>query len=214
MSQLLILVRHGESELNVANRTSRVFCGQFDSPLTERGRQQARAAALHIAGQLDLELHLSVSSALSRARETLDIMLERLGQNVRRLPSEPLFNERSLGIFENRDAETLFQEFPQYRDDCRYHCFHNDFELKAPGGENLTEVTNRACGALGKLWNESSENLLVVSHGVTIRCLLGKLLRLPNNKVLEMKVPNAVPIYLQKHSPEAFQLLNTGALHL
>jgi hypothetical protein len=31
----LILLRHGESQLNVVNRQKRVYCGQYETPLTK-----------------------------------------------------------------------------------------------------------------------------------------------------------------------------------
>ena len=48
-----VLVRHGESQLNVLNRKARVFCGQTDTPLTDRGREQARTAGKMLAARLD-----------------------------------------------------------------------------------------------------------------------------------------------------------------
>lgn len=207
MGDLLILLRHGESEHNVANRISRVFCGQFDSPLTLRGREQARAVAEQLSQNADLPIGRAVSSSLVRARETLDIVLAQCGENVCRLPHDSNLNERSLGIFENRDEESVFREFPQYRDDIRYRHFQNHFEQKAPKGENLTEVTIRAWGALQRLIAESSDSLLVVSHGVAIRCILGKALGLTNEKVIEMKIPNAVPIVLRRQGADFYELL-------
>lgn len=206
MGDLLILLRHGESEHNVANRTARVFCGQFDSPLTLLGRAQASAAAEQLSQNADLPIGRAVSSSLVRARETLDIVLARYGESVCRLPHDSNLNERSLGLFENRDEESVFSEFPQYRDDIRYRHFQNHFEQKAPQGENLTDVTIRAWGALQRLIAESSGSLLVVSHGVAIRCILGKALGLTNEKVIEMKIPNAVPIVLRRQGADFYEL--------
>lgn len=211
--RLVILLRHGESEHNVANRLSRLFCGQFDSPLTPRGRDQARDAARQLAQQTDLQFSVAVSSTLARASETLDIVLSSWKGNVRRLPHDPNLNERSLGVFENRDEESVFGEFPQYRDDIRYRHFQNHFEQKAPQGENLTDVTYRAWSALQRLIAEPSGGLLVVSHGVAIRCILGKALGLTTEKILEMKIPNAVPIVLRRQGADFYELLG-DSIHL
>ena len=62
----LIFVRHGESELNVANQRRRVFCGQTDTPLTDIGRQQARAVGDALAARDDLRVERAISSSLSR----------------------------------------------------------------------------------------------------------------------------------------------------
>ena len=46
MTDLLVLVRHGESTWNAEHRLQ----GQQDPPLSERGREEARAAARVVAG--------------------------------------------------------------------------------------------------------------------------------------------------------------------
>ena len=80
-----ILIRHGESQLNVINRQSRVFCGQVDTPLTERGREQARTAGKVLAAWADLRISAAISSALGRCRESLDLILQELPYPVQRL---------------------------------------------------------------------------------------------------------------------------------
>src|SRR5437879_8293186 len=72
-------VRHGESEGNAA----RVFTGQTDSPLTERGRQQAEAVADELAG---VKFDRIVSSDLSRTRDTADVIAKRHGMRVEVVP--------------------------------------------------------------------------------------------------------------------------------
>ena len=61
----LVLVRHAESEANIGGR----WQGQGDSPLSERGKSQARALAERIA-RVGLQPDLVVCSDLRRASET------------------------------------------------------------------------------------------------------------------------------------------------
>ncbi|MDP9251443.1 MAG: histidine phosphatase family protein, partial [Chloroflexota bacterium] len=63
-------VRHGESEANVARR----FAGRTDSPLTERGRQQARAVAEALVSE---RFDRVISSPLSRCRDTALVIAQR-----------------------------------------------------------------------------------------------------------------------------------------
>jgi len=193
----LVFVRHGESELNAANNLARIYCGQIETPLTPRGRQQALAAGQRLA-QLDyLRLQRAVASPLRRAQETLQIMLESLASAVERLPAAAELMERSHGKFEGRREEEVFCEYPHYRDDPNYNCFMNHFEQHAPGGESLAMVTARAWPVVQRLAESHSGDLLIVSHYNTIRCVIGKALNLPSEAVLGMRVPNAVPIVLQ-----------------
>lgn len=203
----LILVRHGESEFNVANRAARIFCGQFDSPLTARGREQACEAGKVLGARGDLRIARIASSALSRARETLELLAPHLPQAVQVVPALVDLNERSLGLFENRTEADVFQEFPQYRDDDRFNRFQNDFVHKAPQGENLTDVTGRAWSAIKQLLADPDGDLVVVSHGVTIRCIMGQALGLSPTEVIQLRIPNAVPIILRRVDGYAFERL-------
>jgi broad specificity phosphatase PhoE len=71
----LMLVRHGETDWNADGRLQ----GQTDRPLSEFGRRQARRLAEELA---DDELEAIYASDLSRARETAEIVGERLGLPV------------------------------------------------------------------------------------------------------------------------------------
>src|ERR1700747_3516677 len=71
----LMLVRHGETDWNADGRLQ----GQTDRPLSEFGRRQARQLAEELA---DDGLEAIYASDLSRARETAEIVGERLGLAV------------------------------------------------------------------------------------------------------------------------------------
>ncbi|HJQ74049.1 MAG TPA: histidine phosphatase family protein [Gaiellaceae bacterium] len=71
----LLLVRHGETDWNADGRLQ----GQTDRPLSEFGRRQARQLADELAAE---ELEAIYASDLSRARETAEIVGERLGLPV------------------------------------------------------------------------------------------------------------------------------------
>jgi broad specificity phosphatase PhoE len=71
----LLLVRHGETDWNAEGRLQ----GQTDRPLNDFGRRQARRLAEQLEGE---ELQAIYSSDLARARETAEIVSERLGLPV------------------------------------------------------------------------------------------------------------------------------------
>ena len=194
----VVLVRHGESELNALNRLQRVYCGQIETPLTARGRQQALAAAEWVRGLTFLRLKRAISSPLARAAETLRIMVGTLASDIELLAPAAELMERSHGRFEGCSEEQVFADFPHYRDDPNYCQFMNHFEQHAPGGENLTTVTRRAWPVIEALaQSDGGGDLLVVSHYNTIRCVVGRALDLPPEAVLQMRIPNARPIVLR-----------------
>ena len=71
----LLLVRHGETDWNAEGRLQ----GHTDRPLNDFGRRQARALADRLAGD---DITAVYTSDLSRAKETAEILAERLGLPV------------------------------------------------------------------------------------------------------------------------------------
>lgn len=192
----LVLVRHGESELNALNRTRRVFCGQIETPLTPLGQQQAEQVGRQLAALDFLRIRRAVSSPLARARHTLERIVAHLPPPVVRLLPEGELMERSHGLFEGRSEEEAFAAYPHYRDDPAFCRFMNDYQQHAPGGESLAMVTRRAWPAILRLLAGGEGDLLVVSHFNPIRCILGQALGLTPQQVLDLSVPNCQPIVL------------------
>jgi broad specificity phosphatase PhoE len=90
----LLLVRHGETDWNAEGRLQ----GHTDRPLSDYGRRQAR----ELAGELeDEELAAIYSSDLARARETAEIVGERLGLPV---VLDPDLREKDWGTWEGLNA--------------------------------------------------------------------------------------------------------------
>ena len=206
----LVLVRHGESELNVVNCQKRVFCGQFETPLTERGREQAREAGDRLAGLKYLQLRTAISSPLERAKETLQLILGRLPAGIELLPPSAGLMERSHGLFEGRSEDEAFLEHPAYRDDPNFCGFMDHFHKFAPGGESLAIVTARAWPVVQGLFEAGEgagvdDDVVLVSHYNPIRCIVGRAMGMPEQEILRLRVPNAIPIVLKWN--DGFELL-------
>ena len=150
-------VRHGESEGNAA----RVFTGQTDSPLTERGRQQAAAVADELA---KVKFDRIISSDLSRTRDTAEVIAKRHGLSVEVVPA---LREINVG---DRTGKTFDETrgLPNWSDDGF---------VVWPGGESLDQVLARTLGAIDRLTRESpGKTILVVGHGGVNRIVLSHFL--------------------------------------
>jgi broad specificity phosphatase PhoE len=90
----LLLVRHGETDWNADGRLQ----GHTDRPLSDFGRRQARELAAELEGD---ELEAIYSSDLARARETAEIVGERLGLPVE---LDPDLREKDWGNWEGLTA--------------------------------------------------------------------------------------------------------------
>lgn len=150
-------VRHGESEANAARR----FAGQTDSPLTERGRRQARDVAEELA-----RVHFDriVSSDLARTRDTAEAIARKHGVRVEVFPElrEVDVGDRTGTPFE--EARGL----PNWNDDGF---------VAWPSGETLDAVLARVLGTIDTLTRESpGKTVLVVGHGGINRILLSHFL--------------------------------------
>jgi len=192
----LVFVRHGESELNAISRHTRTYCGQNETPLTEVGREQARVAGQRLSALQYLRPAAAISSPLTRAVETLSLLLGQLSAAVNVLPPALGLLERSHGKFEGLAEEVVFRDYPQYRDDPNFCHFMNHFEQCAPGGETLAIVTERAWAALRELTATTAGDLIIVSHFNPIRCILGRALEMTPAQTLKLHIPNAQPIVL------------------
>ncbi len=87
----------------MANR-DRVLQGQSDFPLNDLGRRQARAAGKSLREQIEL-LDAAYTSDLSRAAETMDIILETSGAKFKDeslFKKEKLIRERKFGKAESK----------------------------------------------------------------------------------------------------------------
>lgn len=147
----IIFLRHGES---VGNAESR-WQGQADFPLTDKGREQARALGDRWLAE-GQSFDYILASPLKRAKETADII-----GNGLKLPVEtdPIWMERNIGDVAGMTGEEVNQRFP----------IRNDITPFAPiiggEGEGNWELYLRAGRALQGLINREPGKYLVVSHG-------------------------------------------------
>jgi broad specificity phosphatase PhoE len=207
----LVLIRHGESALNALSRTTRTYCGQVETPLTDVGRQQAIAAGQKLAQLGYINPKIAISSPLARAVETLSLVLDQFDAEVEILPPAPGLLERSHGQFEGVVEDIVFRDFPHYRDHPDYCHFMNHYDQHAPGGETLTIVRERAWAALTALTESTTGDAIIVSHFNPIRLLVGQALNLTPAETLDLHIPNADPIVLAYNG--AFHLLDGPPLN-
>lgn len=158
MPTRFIVLRHGETEWNVAARIQ----GQLDSPLTPAGVAQAAA----IAGRLARErFDALLASDLGRALATAAAIGERCGLEV--VPDARL-RERDFG-----DAGGLtYVEAERRWPGAFSRSPGSDPDAPIPGGETRRQFHERVRGAFGALAREhEGRRVAVVSHGGVLAAL-------------------------------------------
>jgi probable phosphoglycerate mutase len=150
MPERLLIVRHGESTWNAEERLQ----GQLDPPLSERGREQARA----LGGALDLSgfpPERVLCSDLARARETAELLGVRPGRY------EPRWREIDIGAWGGRSAAEVDAEVDGLTN-------WRGGPVTAPDGEPWTAFAQRVGSAVDEL-DAAGGSWLVVSHGGCVR---------------------------------------------
>ena len=153
-----IVVRHGETEWNVAGRVQ----GHEDSPLTARGLAQAEAIADRLARE---RFDALVASDLGRAHRTAAAIGARCGLEVR---PDPRLRERSFGEGEGLGYDEIDRRWP----DVFTRAGPTDPDLAIPGGESRRQFHERGRAAFSALAREhAGQRVAVVSHGGVVAAL-------------------------------------------
>jgi len=171
------LVRHGETVWNAARRIQ----GQSDSPLTEKGEQQA-----HQVGERVKSLGIThvIASDLGRTRRTAEIIADACGCEV---TLDARLRELDMGCLEQRELDKLTAE----EESWRKALVDGTEGGRIPGGESMQELATRMHAALNALLAlpEGSRPLLV-SHGMALGALVSTILGLPAHAERRLRLRN------------------------
>lgn len=156
----IILIRHGQSEANKA----RIFAGHTDAPLSEKGHEQARAAAKYLREheQIDAVYASDLSRAMNTARPTAKAFS---------LPIHPEKELREIfaGEWEGLPFTTLNEDYAADRDR-----WHTDLaHAYCTGGETIAEVFDRTVQAITRIACENDgKTVLVACHWTPVLAML------------------------------------------
>ena len=183
----LVLVRHGQSLWNLENR----FTGWVDVPLTAKGEAEAREAGTHLKGT-GLTFDVAYTSVLTRANETLRLLLEELGQRPP-IIRDPALNERDYGDLAGLNkAETA----KRYGDE-QVKIWRRSYDVSPPGGESLEKTAQRTLPFFDRAIRgdlAEGKTVLVAAHGNSLRSIVMGLENLSPNEVIALEIATGVPL--------------------
>jgi 2,3-bisphosphoglycerate-dependent phosphoglycerate mutase len=154
LMERLILARHGESAYNPLRRVNGDPSRRV--PLTERGREEARALGQSVA---DEPIDLCVVTEFPRTQQTADIALD--GRHVPRLVV-PELNEPRFGDFEGESIDRVRAWIRE----------HGTQATPSGGGESRVGVIRRYCRGYRLLAPRPEPIVLVVAHGLPVEALV------------------------------------------
>ncbi len=185
----LVLVRHGQSQWNLENR----FTGWVDIPLTKEGEAEARRAGELLKGTT---FDHAFTSALSRAQETLRIILETIGQTDLATDRDQALNERHYGDLQGLNKDETAQKFGKEQ----VHIWRRSYDIPPPNGESLKDTGKRTLPyyeAHIKPLVLAGKTILVVAHGNSLRSLVMVLDNISEQEIPELNIPTGVPLRYQ-----------------
>jgi probable phosphoglycerate mutase len=172
------LLRHGETAWNALRRMQ----GHADAPLNDAGRSQARASGDRLA---TAGIARIVSSDLSRARDTADVVARAAGLAT---TLDPRLREQALGAWQGM----TFAEARERDPDVAARFAARDPDARPPGGETRAEMQARAWEALeAHAASGTTGPLLLVTHGGVVQALVYRVLGLPLASPRRFLLPNA-----------------------
>ena len=209
----LVLLRHGESEWNLANR----FTGWKDVDLTENGINQAQSAG-ELLQEAGFEFDQAYTSVLKRAIKTFNIAADKMNQSWLPVSRSWRLNERHYGALQGfNKAETAkkygdeqvhiwrrsyatpppkldWDDERNIANDRRYQALSKE---QIPLGECLKDTVERVL----PYWHETivpdlkaGKRLIITAHGNSLRSLVQYLDEVSETEILKLNIPTGVPL--------------------
>ncbi|MFC2068858.1 alpha-ribazole phosphatase [Chloroflexota bacterium] len=161
----LILIRHGNTELNSASR----FCGQNDTELSVLGINQAEQLGERLAVE---KANAVYSSDLCRAAKTAGMVAQRHRLDVTICPE---LREINFGVVDGLTFEETSQLYPGLTKSW----FTRDLDFHFPNGESVSELNNRVHKFIPRLQEHvQTDTILIVAHGGVLKLMICHLLGL------------------------------------
>jgi 2,3-bisphosphoglycerate-dependent phosphoglycerate mutase len=206
----LVLLRHGESDWNRANR----FTGWTDVDLSEKGSAEARAAGKLLKSS-GYAFDLAHTSVLKRAIRTLWLALDELGQMWLPVEKDWRLNERHYGDLQGLNKAEMAAKFgekqvlvwrrsydtpppPLDPKDSRYEASDPRYAgIQVPRTECLKDTVARVV----PYWEasiapavRSGKRVLVAAHGNSLRALVKHLDGISDDAIVKLNIPTGIPL--------------------
>ncbi|XP_004531054.1 phosphoglycerate mutase 2 [Ceratitis capitata] len=211
----LVMIRHGESEWNKSNQ----FCGWYDAGLSEKGMKEAQSASKALK-QAGFKFDVAHTSVLSRAINTLDIILKEIGQTDIPICKTWRLNERHYGgltglnkaetaaKYGEKQVKIWRRSFatpppPMEKDHPYYDAIVNDeryvngpTKKEFPMFESLKLTIDRTL----PYWNDTivpqiteGKLILISAHGNSLRGIVKHLDNLSEDQIMALNLPTGIP---------------------
>ena len=161
-----ILIRHGQIE----QHKEKIFLGQTDVPLSDKGREQAVEAADEVES-LELLTDRIYTSDLQRALQTARII--QLGTDIPELIQEPGLREMNLGPWDGKFISEIRDTIP---DEYEKRGQNIMTYKMGHGSENFYDLQYRVCRTLSEILKEDeAKDIVITAHSGVLRVICNNL---------------------------------------
>ena len=203
----LVIIRHGETKFNLEMKNELKYCAgcinnEF-ADLNENGKEMAKKLS---ENEIVKKINKIYVSNLKRAIETVEISKPNFDYTI-----TTQLKERSLGLFEGKTKDEIMKitKYQKYYTDPQYKDFKDSFTVKAPEGENYSEVLTRVMSFFENLKYDDSDIIGIYSHSCAIRCMFCGLLKIePKEKIFKLKIKNCEPYVFEGNSIKNLKLIS------
>ncbi len=188
MPNVLVLVRHGESEWNKLN----LFTGWRDPDLTEKGVREATMAGQRLKAE-GMKFDIAFTSVLKRAQRTLNLILAELGQTGLTTIKDKALNERDYGELSGLNKDDARKKWGEEQ----VLVWRRSFDVPPPGGESLKDTAARVLPYFDAYIRPdlaAGRNVIVAAHGNSLRALIMQLEGLSPDEILKRELATGVPV--------------------
>jgi len=177
---MILLVRHGETEWNLAHR----YQGWSDSPLTPRGVAQAEAIGRKLRELPDAIGVPVVASPLGRARRTAEL-IQAARADLTPIRFDERLKEISIGAWDGLGHDEIEALSPGIFDGDGRH----EWYFRSQDGETYDDFAGRIGAWLADTGDRAT---IAVAHGVVTRVLRGLYAGLRREVALSLPVSQDV----------------------
>lgn len=173
----IILIRHGESQSNI----EKVYAGNMDVPLTEKGLLQAQVTADYLKNK---KIDAFYSSPLDRAYRTVKALADDRNMSVTKVENlHEIYGGRWQGLTYTR----IFEKFPK-----DYKLWLDNIGIaRATGGESAQEVRERITAAIREIVQKhDGQTICIGLHAMALRMFISKVKKLDKNDVKNLPWPH------------------------
>ncbi len=178
----IYIFRHGQTEDNA----NFVFSGWRDSPLTQKGRDQAQILAAKLR---DKKIDMLISSPQIRAIDTMKIAMSLNKAKNLEIHTDLRIRERSYGVLQGKSKLDIQLENPELLKKIR-----RSYDYQVENGESLAMVVKRVfdfCDEIVPLAKKNHINVAVSCHGNSIRGFRKYFEHLSNEVTAKLETPLA-----------------------